>query len=71
MFFALMLMNMLTFLIVAITYWRVRRVEDNQHIIHAKINGILDLIASIRDAFMRHFMKVRSLRANEYGMYVE
>tara|TARA_A100001011_G_scaffold384363_1_gene456882 strand:- start:621 stop:929 length:309 start_codon:yes stop_codon:yes gene_type:complete len=52
-----MIMNVSILAIAVLTLWRVRQIERSQYILHAKIQGILDLMTSIRDSVMRFCTK--------------
>ena len=52
-----MIMNASILAIAVLTLWRVRHLERSQYILHAKIQGILDLMTSIRDSVVRFCTK--------------
>lgn len=40
-----------------LTLWRVHRIEHNQYVLDAKVQELLDLMASIREAVVRYCAK--------------
>ena len=53
-----LMMNVLTLAFAIVTLWRVNQLQQNQHVLHAKIQGILDLMTSIREAVVMYLAKV-------------